>query len=351
MNLLESQGYSFLCDYIHLTFLIGVMVSYLYFRKYRVSIGGTLAVGYLAASLYAPLNSLVTVLVSMFAFVLIRFVVLKLFLPRPRQIFAIGLAIGVICGLAWLGLSEFLFYRTKEQYGLALVGVIVPGMITNSLNKQGLKKTLLPMLWMVPLAGAVGWALTYVTVKWLNISISDQLFDASIERLPLVFALSATSVLMALIIQEQTVRTFKLRTGGYVTVGFLWAAAVANTWYLLILGLSVAAVYLIYHAYEARVPLFGKDRFVVLIFTSFAVTITIEYIFSLVEGAKLAGPQNIVLCVLPAIIANDLIQYGFKRTGGAWGFRWSAPAWWPRPSSRSCKGAARQRRPLGGSAL
>lgn len=137
MNLLESQGYSFLCDYIHLTFLIGVMVSYLYFRKYRVSIGGTLAVGYLAASLYAPLNSLVTVLVSMFAFVLIRFVVLKLFLPRPRQIFAIGLAIGVICGLAWLGLSEFLFYRTKEQYGLALVGVIVPGMITNSLNKQG----------------------------------------------------------------------------------------------------------------------------------------------------------------------------------------------------------------------
>lgn len=103
MNLLESQGYSFLCDYIHLTFLIGVMVSYLYFRKYRVSIGGTLAVGYLAASLYAPLNSLVTVLVSMFAFVLIRFVVLKLFLPRPRQIFAIGLAIGVICGLAWLG--------------------------------------------------------------------------------------------------------------------------------------------------------------------------------------------------------------------------------------------------------
>lgn len=319
MNLLESQGYSFLCDYIHLTFLIGVMVSYLYFRKYRVSIGGTLAVGYLAASLYAPLNSLVTVLVSMFAFVLIRFVVLKLFLPRPRQIFAIGLAIGVICGLAWLGLSEFLFYRTKEQYGLALVGVIVPGMITNSLNKQGLKKTLLPMLWMLPLAGAVGWALTYVTVKWLNISISDQLFDASVERLPLVFALSATSVLMALIIQEQTVRTFKLRTGGYVTVGFLWAAAVANTWYLLILGLSVAAVYLIYHAYEARVPLFGKDRFVVLIFTSFAVTITIEYIFSLVEGAKLAGPQNIVLCVLPAIIANHLIQYGFKRTGGGMG--------------------------------
>lgn len=124
---------------------------------------------------------------------------------------------------------------------------------------------------------------------------------------------------MALIIQEQTVRTFKLRTGGYVTVGFLWAAAVANTWYLLILGLSVAAVYLIYHAYEARVPLFGKDRFVVLIFTSFAVTITIEYIFSLVEGAKLAGPQNIVLCVLPAIIANDLIQYGFKRTGGGMG--------------------------------
>ena len=319
MNLLESEGYSFLFDYMHLTFLIGVIASYLYFRKYRVSLGGTLAVGYLAASLYAPLNSLVTVLVSIFAFVLIRFVILKLFLPRPRQIFAIGLGIGVLCGFAWLGLSEFLFYRTNEQYGLALVGVIVPGMITNSLNKQGLKKTLLPLLWLVPLVGAAGGALTWVTAEWLNISISGQLFVASTERLPLVFALSATSVLMALIIQEKTARTLTLRTGGYVTVGFLWAATFANTWYLLILGLSVAAVYSIYHAYEPRVPLFGKDRFVILIFTSFVVTIIIEYIFSLVEGTKLSGPQNVLLCVLPAIIANDLIQYGFKRTGGGIG--------------------------------
>ena len=57
----------------------------------------------------------------------------------------------------------------------------------------------------------------------------------------------------------------------------------------------------------------------ILIFTSFVVTIIIEYIFSLVEGTKLSGPQNVLLCVLPAIIANDLIQYGFKRTGGGIG--------------------------------
>ena len=42
MNLLESEGYSFLFDYMHLTFLIGVIASYLYFRKYRVSLGGCL---------------------------------------------------------------------------------------------------------------------------------------------------------------------------------------------------------------------------------------------------------------------------------------------------------------------
>lgn len=92
------DSYNFLTDYVHLTFLVGIIISYLYFRERQISIGGSLAVGYLASSLYMPMNVLVTILVSLLSFVLIRFVILKVFLPRPRQIFAIGLAMGVVYG-------------------------------------------------------------------------------------------------------------------------------------------------------------------------------------------------------------------------------------------------------------
>ena len=61
---LSAENYGFLTNYVHLAFLAGIILGYLYFRRNRVSVGGTLAVGYLAASLYAPLNVVVGVVIS-----------------------------------------------------------------------------------------------------------------------------------------------------------------------------------------------------------------------------------------------------------------------------------------------
>ena len=72
--------YGFLTDYIHLSFLVGILLGYLYFRRRQISVGGSLAVGYLASALYMVTNVAVTVAVSLIGYVIIRFVVLKLFL-------------------------------------------------------------------------------------------------------------------------------------------------------------------------------------------------------------------------------------------------------------------------------
>jgi len=309
-------SYGFITDYVHLTFLLGLIVSYLYFRRRQISVGGSLAVGYLAAALYMPLNVLVTLLVSMFGYLLIRFVILKIFLPRPRQIFAIGLAVGVVCGGLWLAVSEAL--PGAQDRGLALVGVIVPGMLCNSLIKQGVVHTLAPLGWMVPVTAVAGLGVTLLTSTVLPLSLADTFTSSDVEPLPLLFLVSALSVLFAVLVQEGTVRNWKLRTGGYVTAGMI-IAALTQLSYIAVLAMAVLGVLAVYVPFSRRVPLFGKDRFILLCSLSFVFVTACEIIAAQVWGVRFGGPQNVVFCVLPAIISNDLVQYGVKRTSAGMG--------------------------------
>ena len=47
--------YPVVVDAIHATFLCGLLVSYIYYKRTNVSVGGSLAVGYLAAALILSL--------------------------------------------------------------------------------------------------------------------------------------------------------------------------------------------------------------------------------------------------------------------------------------------------------
>ncbi|MGV0360315.1 poly-gamma-glutamate biosynthesis protein PgsC/CapC [Corynebacterium mastitidis] len=308
-------SYYFLVDLIHITFLVGLVVSYLYFRSRQVSVGGSLTVGYLAASLYMPWNVVFTVLVSVVAWLLIKYVVLKIWLPRPRQIFAIGLFVGVVCGALWVVGSEYLFGTQVHGMEFALIGVIVPGMLCNSLVKQGPRRTLLPLAWMVPLSGLIGVGITWLTSVALPLSFSSALFEQIPRSEPTFFGLAAASVLCAILIQDGLPKNLRLRTGGYITAGLLVASSI-NPRYIAVLALSAVVVWAIYSAYARRVPLFGKDRFIVLCALSILTVIALEALVVALTGNRVGGAENIIFCILPAIVANDLVQHGWKRTGG-----------------------------------
>ncbi|MGP9723117.1 poly-gamma-glutamate biosynthesis protein PgsC/CapC [Corynebacterium sp. AOP40-9SA-29] len=309
-QIIGSTG--FLTDYVHVTFLFGLVISYLYFRRRQISVGGSLAVGYLASSLYMPLNVLATLIAAFIGFVFIKYVVLKVFLPRPRQIFAIGLAVGVACGALWMALSSWLLGGLSLD-GLSLVGVIVPGMLCNSLIKQGVVRTAVPLAWMVPAAGLAGLAITMLTSTILPWSLSSTLVDVNVRPLPMLFLMSALSVLFAVLVQEGTVRSRKLRTGGYVTAGVI-VSVLTSPEYLVVLAAATLLVLGVYVPYSRKVPLFGKDRFVILCTISFVMVTLAELVMAALTGMRFNGPANVVFCVLPAIIANDLVQYGVKRT-------------------------------------
>lgn len=305
---------SLIAEYAHLAFLAGVLIGYLYFRRTRISIGGTLAVGYLAASLINPLNTLVTVLVSVLGYAFIRLVVLRVFLPRPRQIFAIGMSVGIGCGALWILLMQWALPEAVN--GLSLVGVVVPGMLCNSLTKQGLGKTLIPLVWMVPLSGAIGLVLTLLAGNLVPVDQAGNLDDVPVL---LIFAISALSVFIALAVQERTSRSLMLRSGGYVTAGLIVVAAATEPIYLPVLAVATLVVVGIFVPFNRSVPLFGKDRFILLLLLSFTAVTVQEIVLAQLTDLRVGGPESVVFCILPAIIANDLVQYGVRRTAGGLG--------------------------------
>lgn len=306
-------SYGFSVDYIHITFLIGLLISYIYFRRTHISVGGSLAVGYLAAALVFPVNVIVTVGISLIAYALIHYVVLKIWLPRPRQIFAIGLFTGVVFGLIWLLIMNFIFKDTDIIIaGISMVGVIVPGMLCNSLNKVGVVKTLLPLAIMVPLVGAVGFVVTWLVSDVLNMTMSATMFAPPARDVTWLFALAAVSVVAAILIQEGFLAHHQWRTGGYVTAGLL-IASVTDWRYAFTLILTSIILWLGFDAFSRSVPLFGKDRFIVLVLLSFSVMAILQMILFAITDRPFNGAENLVYCVLPAVIANDLVQYRPRR--------------------------------------
>ncbi|MDO4928412.1 MAG: poly-gamma-glutamate biosynthesis protein PgsC/CapC [Corynebacterium sp.] len=232
MNFPGSNGEAaFITDYVHLAFLSGLLLSYIYYRYRHISLGGTLAVGYLAAAAYSPINVIMTVLIALTGWAVIRFGVLKIALPNSRQLFAIGLLVGVVCGLMWIMIARALPSGQIDGQPLEIIGVIIPGMICNSMHKQGVRKTVLPMVALVPSAAIVGLILTYLSNDVFAISGAANILNMSDETLSFVFGLSAISVLLALLIQYGTYQTWQLRTGGYVTVGILIALSASQSYW------------------------------------------------------------------------------------------------------------------------
>ncbi|WP_027019881.1 poly-gamma-glutamate biosynthesis protein PgsC/CapC [Corynebacterium sputi] len=300
-----------LLDYIHIAFIIGVIVSILYFRRTFVSLGGSMTIGYLAAMLHSPMAVLFTVLVSLGSWAFIRFIVLRFWLPDPRRIFFLGVGIGMAPGIIWFIATGMVADETTRL--LTLVGVVVPGMICHSFVKQGVVKTLFPMLLLTMLVAAAALVITFATSVLFNLNLTENTLIIDGETSGQYFALLVVSVIMAMMLQEGLIRNTKLRTGGYVSVGVVIAAAASFT-QIVILLLATTILMAIYIPFSRKVPLFGKDRFMVLITLSFVLVLVLEAVTVAITGQKLPGTANLVFCIVPALIAGDVVQHGARKT-------------------------------------
>jgi poly-gamma-glutamate biosynthesis protein PgsC/CapC len=122
---------------------IGVIISLVFAELLGASAGGIVVPGYIAMYLDRPLQIIGTLLVSLVTWLLIRGISqFTLLYGRRRMVLAILL--GFIVGWA----SRHLVFFNVSIYDLEMqsIGYIVPGLIANWMERQGVIKTISTMI-------------------------------------------------------------------------------------------------------------------------------------------------------------------------------------------------------------
>lgn len=123
---------------------LGLVVSFLFSETLGLAAGGMVVPGYIALMIHDPAKIVGTVLVSVLTFLAVRILSNYMFIYGRRRtviIIIIGFAFG------WLS-RQFLVFPLPEGRLIEFqaIGYIIPGLIANWMERQGVIQTLSTML-------------------------------------------------------------------------------------------------------------------------------------------------------------------------------------------------------------
>lgn len=120
------------------SFGLGIVLGYAFFELSGLTAGGIIVPGYLALFVQEPVRILITLVVSLLVYGMVkgiaRFVVL---FGRRRFFLMILLGFLVRTGVDFLNI-----YIAEAGLGLQAIGYVIPGLIANEFYRQGVVRTL-----------------------------------------------------------------------------------------------------------------------------------------------------------------------------------------------------------------
>ena len=128
---------------LYLSLVIGVVVSLIYAERTGVIPAGLVVPGYLALVLDQVLFLIAIFLISFATFLVVEYGVSRLVILFGRRRFVAMLSIGIVFKLVFDALYPAMPFEVYEFRG---IGVIVPGLVANSIARQGLPHTLISTL-------------------------------------------------------------------------------------------------------------------------------------------------------------------------------------------------------------
>lgn len=115
---------------------IGIILSLLLSETLGVTAGGIIVPGYIALYLHQPFQVIITLLVAIVVWGIIQILGKKVFLYGKRRI-VLALILGFFFGF----LSRNFIFFVEDMASLAVIGNIIPGLIANWMDRQGVIRT------------------------------------------------------------------------------------------------------------------------------------------------------------------------------------------------------------------
>lgn len=116
---------------------LGIILSLLLSETLGVTAGGIIVPGYISLYLHQPLQVVATFFVAVIVWGIIQILGERIFLYGKRRI-----VLALILGFFFGYLSRNFFYFSEDFSSVAVIGNIIPGLIANWMDRQGLVRTL-----------------------------------------------------------------------------------------------------------------------------------------------------------------------------------------------------------------
>ena len=116
---------------------LGIVLSLLLSETLGVTAGGSIGPGYIALYLHHPIQVLVTVMVAILVWGIIQWMGTVMFLYGKRRI-----VLALILGFFFGYLSRNFIYFPENIGSVAVIGNIIPGLIANWMDRQGVIRTI-----------------------------------------------------------------------------------------------------------------------------------------------------------------------------------------------------------------
>ncbi|MFS0788297.1 poly-gamma-glutamate biosynthesis protein PgsC [Shouchella sp. 1P09AA] len=128
---------------LYIALVIGVVLSLIFAEKTGIMPAGLIVPGYLALVFDQPIFLLTIFLISLLTYLIVTYGVAKVTILYGRRKFAAMLTTGIVLKLIFDFFYPVMPFEIMEFRGL---GVIVPGLIANTIQKQGVAPTILSTL-------------------------------------------------------------------------------------------------------------------------------------------------------------------------------------------------------------
>ncbi|RPH92454.1 poly-gamma-glutamate biosynthesis protein PgsC [candidate division KSB1 bacterium] len=133
---------------IELTIGLGVLISLLFHEVFGAAAGGIVVPGYIAMHLHEPLRLIGTLLVAFITYLAIRIISRFMFIYGRRRL-VLAILLGFIFG--YISRQMIAYEMFSADIRLEAIGFIIPGLIANWFERQGVVKTVATMMIAAPL--------------------------------------------------------------------------------------------------------------------------------------------------------------------------------------------------------
>ena len=116
---------------------LGIILSLVLSEALGVTAGGIIVPGYIALFLHQPIQVVSTFVVAVIVLIIIKLLGRVMFLYGKRRI-----VLALILGFFFGYLSRIIYIDTENINSVAVIGNIIPGLIANWMDRQGVIRTL-----------------------------------------------------------------------------------------------------------------------------------------------------------------------------------------------------------------